>query len=86
MSENIIIENINNAEWNAIFFATASPAQIEDFCERNGIMDDITLTSAGVWVKGAELAHIMGAIPCHRKNTKKNRIRGNFYFPRLHHS
>lgn len=67
---------------NKVFLATADNGAILDFAKRNGL-NTLTLTSAAVWVKDINEAHFCGAQRCSKINTKKNKVRGNWYVPRI---
>ena len=60
--------------------ALSNDDALSAWAERNGYT--VTLTSAAVWFKDAAQAKEAGAVRCARINTKKNRVRGNWYIPR----
>ena len=67
---------------NRLFLATATDSELSEFIERNALEGIVSFNRANIWIRGREYGIALGADICENINTKKNRIRGNWYIRR----
>lgn len=67
---------------NRLFLATATDSEISDFITRNALEGIVSFNRANIWIRGYEYGIALGADRCEVINTRKNKVRGNWYIRR----
>lgn len=67
---------------NRLFLATATDSELSEFITRNALEGIVSFNRSNIWIRGREYGIALGADICENINTRKNRVRGNWYIRR----